>query len=121
MVLIPSKLKQRIHTQSPQMGYLYIDKFDYPSDDPYRVVTLMDEHYSSFFYPAQASIKGIETFDGFSVFYDRNDAQYWQIYIDEFTNALKQKYGHSFRNWNNRIEFTIDEFKTDPDYFIDIL
>ncbi|MCE2517211.1 MAG: hypothetical protein J4F41_05100 [Alphaproteobacteria bacterium] len=109
MVLVPAKYKNTSFREKPQMGAVYVDNFDFPKGDPYRAVTLMQNHFSPILFPAQLSIKGVETFDGFSVFYDRDDADFWRKNIDIRTNSLLKKYGYHFNNWNNRIEFRYEE------------
>lgn len=119
-ILVPLKYKDVSFRETPQVGNLYVDKFVYAEDGPYRVVTLMPNHFSSSFFPAQASVRKQENFDGFSVFYGKSDALFWQDNIASKTQELVDNFGYEFANWNNRIELTVTDFRKNSEYFINL-
>ncbi len=97
--LLPCKIYSVKHYEDVPYGYLYQDQFKYEHTlYPYRVVTLSDECWHPAFYPAQAQMRGQETFDGVSVFYNKVDAANWNAYV------IKDADYCSFKGWNNRVE-----------------
>lgn len=108
--LLPCKLYSVKHYEDIPYGYLYQDPLHYAHEMfPYRVVTLSDECWHPTFYPAQAQIKGQETLDGVSVFYNRMDAKNWIDYV------IKDADFCSFKGWNNRVELVRSTWNQNAD------
>lgn len=109
--LLPFRLQYTVFSETLPYGNLFQDRLEYPNElEPYRIVTLVEDCYPHNFYPAQASMLGMETLDGFSVFYDGRDAQRWFWYItSDSINCSRQ-----FYYWNNRIDLTLDDWNRNP-------
>lgn len=119
IALIPFRVSSSLKYEQFYQGNLFLDPFSYETNmKAFRVATIMDDHWDHEFFQAQASIKGLETFGGMSVFYDLNDARLWQKYVAEGTSSLMDKYGYSFKNWNNRIDLVKADFEKNSDRVI---
>lgn len=109
--LLPFRLTHSFIFEDIYSSNLYIDPFDYQSDlKAHRIVTVVPECFPDEYYPAQSSVKGYETLDGVTVFYDKRDARYWLNFIKK-DDSCSAAY---FRDWNNRVELTSNDLKSNP-------
>ena len=110
VAILPAKYHYQAR-ETINFGNLYADQFHYESDlYPFRVLSLLDYPTSHKIFASQVSVRGYETFDGFSVFYSADDAASWWHNIAKENLTLKNGYGYEFKNWNNRIELTNEDF-----------
>ena len=89
---------------------LKFDPFKYDTDlAPFRVASVSETCFTHTFYPAQATIKNMETIDGASVFYDKKDAFYWHKYVTEGADPCL------FYAWNNNMYMCSANWQAHPD------
>ena len=107
LFLAPFKYQYIVFETVPYGG-LQLDPFTYQhSLIPSRVVSADDTCFELLYYSSQASIKGQETFDGASVFYNGKDAENWTKYMTQNGDLC------SIKNWNNRVDFVTGEMGSD--------
>jgi len=113
LFLFPFKAVNMKHYEQVPYGFLNQDPLVYNSHlQPYRVISVTEGCSPHNFYSAQASIKGEEILDGFTVFYNKSDAQNWRKYI------LGNSDPCSFKVWNNRIELTRAVWEENADQIV---
>ncbi len=113
--ILPFRL-QAVAFEKPHYANLFSDTFSYDASvQPFRVATVMDGFASETLYPAQVSIRQLETIDGFSVFYDRRDAEQWTRFLKAKATTSDSQ---AFLAWNNRVELYDEEFAVDPDQIV---
>ena len=95
-------------------GFLYTDKISYPNNkNEYKIVSLINECGETIFNSSQILIKGYNSLDGTSVFIKN-----LQNNIKKLKNNFEScKGSRKFKYWNNRINFTVEEFNKDNNLF----
>ncbi len=94
----------------PHYALLKHDPFVYKNSfEPFRVVSVSETCFTHTFYHAQAAIKGLETFDGASVFYDKDDAANWYQYVTKDADYC------TFYTWNNNLYMGSAIWEAHPD------
>lgn len=112
VLLLPSSLIHAATVESLPYGNLFLSEERYPAvAQPGRVVTMTATCYPFKLYPAQVSVQGRETLDGFSVFYDRGFAERWWWYVTRGSTGCTREFFY----WNNRVELVLDDFLRRPD------
>jgi hypothetical protein len=122
VVLAPFRLAYSLKRENPYQGNLFIDPFTYETEmKAFRVATIMEEPWSDDFFSAQASIKGLELFEGaVTTFYSKNDARLW--YDNVAVEAPSwESLGYTFKNFNNRIELIKGDFDINPDRIYNLM
>jgi len=113
IVLIPFRLAYTVNEEYFHQGNLFLDPFNYTSSmKAFRVATVMNEPWQHDFFPAQVSIKGLETFGGSSVFYHSNDARLW---LNNVSDGGTSWAARTFSEWNNRAELIAEDFEENLD------
>src|ERR1051325_1458771 len=79
-----------------------------------RVVTVVSEFYPHRLYAAQAAVRGVETLDGVTVFYDRAFAERWWWYVTRDSTGCSK----DFYTWSNRVELTASDLTRRPELVV---
>jgi hypothetical protein len=116
IILVPFRFAYTVDREYFYQGNLFLDPFKYESQmKAFRVATVMEEPWQHDFFPAQVSIKGLETFGGSAVFYNGTDAILWSNYV---TDGGASWAAQTFTDWNNRAELIRDDFEANLDRVI---
>lgn len=110
--ILPASLARTITAEALPYGNLFAVEDAIPDEPrPNRVVTVVAECYPHRVYAAQAAVRGRETLDGVTVYYDRGFAERWWWFVTRGSRGCSE----AFYYWNNRIELTAHDLQRRPD------
>lgn len=108
LLIGPYKATEILRSQMPY-GLLLSDKYSSYVNNikPYRILSIVTTCSPEEFYPAQATIQGLQSIDGVSVFYSKQMAEQWKEVVKKGVGGCSKEFSH----WTNRVELTIDDWQ----------
>lgn len=109
--LLPAHALAVVASEAFPYGHLFAVRDVVPRDGVARVATVTGGCHPHLMYPAQATVAGHETFDGFSVYHGKAFAERWWWYVTRDSTGCSREFYH----WSNRVELIAEDLERSPD------